>query len=169
MRHNLFPTPMWHIEGAPQELVEELYQEAYKFKEVYPSANKSNEGGYQTPTLKWEDFNSEGVEYINKVVGDIFKFEVQEWWYNINGKGHWNQPHTHPGCDIALVLYLTDSDGLLHLLSPFPQRRKLEGDCIWINGAKGDIVMFPSDLYHHVLPNPREEDRISISMNLRLS
>ena len=38
-----------------------------------------------------------------------------------------------------------------------------------IDAKKGDILIFPSDLIHYVLPNPREEDRISISMNLRLS
>ena len=173
-RTDLFPTPLWHIDGAPQELVYELWQAAYRFKEAYISVKKSNEGGYQTPTLEWKDFNPQAAEYISKVVGDIFEFKVQHWWYNINGKGHWNHPHTHPDSDIALVWYLTDSDGLLHLLSPFPQRTRTEGnkvvgDYAWTTAAKGDILMFPSDLYHHVLPNPREEDRISISMNLRLS
>ena len=168
MKHDLFTTPLWHIEGAPQQLVDELYKGAYKFKEKYPTENRSSEGGYQTPFLDWKDFHPQGKEYIDKVVGDIFEsYTVQSWWYNINGKGHWNTPHTHAGSDIALVLYLTDSDGLLHLMSPFPQR-KLEKDYTGINAVKGDIIMFPSDLYHHVLPNPREEDRVSISMNLQL-
>ena len=33
---------------------------------------------------------------------------------------------------------------------------------------KGDILIFPSDIQHFVMPNQREEDRISISMNLQL-
>ena len=37
-----------------------------------------------------------------------------------------------------------------------------------IKANKGDIVIFPSDLVHYVKPNPRKEDRISISMNLQL-
>ena len=41
MRHDLFSTPLWHIEGTPQQLVEELYQGAYRFKEKYPSENRS--------------------------------------------------------------------------------------------------------------------------------
>ena len=167
MRHDLFSTPVWHIEGAPQQLIDELYQGAYRFKKSHPSENKSNEGGYQTPALEWKDFHPQGIDYIDKVVGDIFKFKVESWWYNINGQGHWNSPHIHAGSDFALVLYLTDSYKLLHLMSPFPQRR-INGDHIKVNANKGDIIIFPSDLVHYVLPNPREEDRISISMNLQL-
>ena len=169
-RRDLFPTPIWRIEGAPQQLVDELYQGAYKFKEVYTDTpQRSNEGGYQTPNLKWKDFHPQGIEYVNKVVGDIFEsFTVQSWWYNINGKGHWNIPHVHPHCDIALILYLTDSDKLLHLMSPFPERKFDKDGHVSVDANKGDIIMFPSDLLHYVIPNSKEDDRISISMNLQL-
>ena len=174
MRHDIFPTPVWHIEGAPLKLIDELYQGAYRIKEKYKSVPKSNQGGYQTPTLEWEMFHPEGKEYINNVVGDIFKFKVESWWYNINGQGHWNVPHIHAGSDLALVLYVTDSDGLLNLMSPNPMRLLDsedyggEGDHMRVNANKGDILIFPSDLVHYVMPNPKEEDRISISMNLQL-
>ena len=174
MRHDIFPTPVWHIEGAPLKLIDELYQGAYRIKEKYKSVPKSNQGGYQTPTLEWEMFHPEGKEYINNVVGDIFKFKVESWWYNINGQGHWNTPHTHPDVNLALVLYVTDSDGLLTFMNPHPMR--LLDDQFYgglgshgeIKANKGDIVIFPSDLVHYVKPNPRKEDRISISMNLQL-
>ena len=177
MKHDLFPTPIWHIEGAPQQLVDELYQGAYRFKEKYKSVKVSNQGGYQTPTLEWEIFHLAGKEYINNVVSKILKgedspyyenFKVSEWWYNINSQGHWNTPHIHPFSLLSLVLYLTDSDGLLTFLNPHAQRA-IHTQNTSINAKKGDIVIFPSDLYHYVLPNTREEDRISISMNLQLS
>ena len=167
-KHEIFPTPVWHIEGAPQQLVEELYEGAYKFKEKYESVTKSNKGGYQTPILEWEMFHPEGKKYINNVVGDIFKFKVEGWWYNINGQGDWNSPHTHPNVNMALVLYVTDSDGLLTFMNPHPMRLIDDQpvDYAAIKANKGDIIMFPSDLVHYVLPNPRKEDRISISMNI---
>ena len=169
-KHEIFPTPVWHIEGAPQQLVEELYEGAYKFKEKYESVTKSNKGGYQTPILEWEMFHPEGKKYINNVVGDIFKFKVEGWWYNINGQGDWNIPHTHPDVNIALVLYVTDSDGLLAFMNPQPMRLIDDQpvDYAAIKANKGDIIMFPSDLVHYVLPNPRKEDRISISMNISI-
>jgi len=169
MKHDLWSTPLWHIKGVPLQLIDELYQGAYRIKERWPSENRSNEGGYQSPFLDWKDFHPQGIEYINKVVGDIFEFKVKEWWYNINGNGHWNHPHSHTGSDFALVLYVTDSDELLHLLSPFPQRRfERSADHVNVDAKKGDIIIFPAAIYHYVLPNPREEDRISISMNLQL-
>ena len=168
MRHDIFSTPVWHIEGAPQVLVDELYQGAYQFKEVYTDTpQRSNQGGYQTPAFDWEMFHPQGIEYIDKVVGDIFKFKVESWWYNINGKGDWNIPHTHPNSDLALVLYLTDTDNLLTLVNPHAQR-KMSKQNSSPKTKKGDIIIFPSDIIHYVMPNPREEDRISISMNLQL-
>ena len=175
MKHNLFSTPVWHIKGTSQELIDELYEAAYKVKEVYKDTPKrSNEGGYQTPVIEWESFHPEGKDLVEKAIRECDKsifpnFKIQGWWYNINGKGHWNHPHTHPNCDIAAVLYLTDSDGLLHLLSPFPQRRvDRNGDHVSVAAQKGDIILFPSDIVHYVLPNERDSDRISITMNLQL-
>ena len=169
MRHDIFPTPTWHIKGAPQQLIDELYRGAYEIKKIYPSNQRSNVGGYQTPTLSWEDFHPQGKEYIDKVVGDIFnEIKVIKWWYNINGKGSWNLPHSHSGSDLALVLYLTDTDNLLTFINPFSQRRLNEVAGFHPKTKKGDILIFPADLLHYVMPNPREEDRISISMNLQL-
>ena len=166
MRHDIFPTPTWHIKGAPQQLIDELYRGAYEIKKIYPSNQRSNVGGYQTPTLSWEDFHPQGKQYVDSVVGNIFEnFKVKEWWYNISGKGNWNSPHTHPYCDYALVFYVTDSDDLLRLMNP---RKEDKETYVGINANKGDILIFPSDIQHFVMPNPREEDRISISMNLQL-
>ena len=186
MRYDLFPTPVWHIEGAPLELIDELYQGAYRFKEKQPSTTRSNEGGYQTPFLDWKDFHPQGIEYIQSVVKETLvkenstdgplevitlppnvDFKIESWWYNINSQSHWNVPHTHPTADFALVLYLTDSDGLLTLLDPYAYRG-IYPQIKNMNAKKGDVVIFPADLYHYVKPNQKEEDRISISMNLNI-
>jgi len=176
MRHDIFSTPLWHIEETPQQLVDELYNGAYHFKEKYPSDNRSNRGGYQTPSFNWEEFHPQGKEYLDEIINRLkidikTPHEIKSWWYNISGKGHWNIPHTHPECNFALVWYLTPSDGLLILMSPFPQRRigdiARHGDHISIDAKKGDIIMFPSDINHYVKPNQKDTDRISISMNLQ--
>ena len=170
MRYDLFATPFWHIENEiPQPLVDELYQGAYKFKDNHESVSYSNYRGYQSPGFNWEDFHPYGKEVVKDIVSKAIEidFNISNWWYNINGKEAWNLPHCHPGSDLALVWYLTDSDGLLTFLNPHSQRA-IHSQNASINAKKGDIVIFPSDLYHYVLPNTREEDRISISMNLQL-
>ena len=173
-KHEIFPTPLWHIEGAPLQLIDELYEGAYRFKKEYPSTTRSNEGGYHSPSLEWEEFHPQGIEYINKVIDETFekKFKLTqcEWWYNINPKGAWNIPHSHPGAGFALVLYVTDSDQLLTIMDPNYHGRYFFDNRADINPPtkKGDILIFPADLKHYVKPNQREEERISISMNLQL-
>ena len=77
--------------------------------------------------------------------------------------------HAGRGTDLALVLYLTETDNLLTLVNPF-SHRNYSGDRndIIPKPKKGNILIFPSDVLHFVKPNPRDEDRISISMNLQL-
>ena len=179
MRHDIFPTPVWHIEGAPQQLVDDLYNQTHIIKKnihLYQNAKNvvvSNQGGYQTKQLDWEEFHPAGIKYIENVVNNIFSpknsVSIFGWWYNINPQGAWNTPHNHAGVDYALVFYVTDSDGLLRFMNPHQMRMSAPDAHGSLYAKKGDIILFPSDLIHYVMPNPREEDRISISMNLQLS
>ena len=171
MRYDIFTTPSWHIENEiPQALVDELYQGAYRVKDNYESVLYSNYRGYQSPGFNWEDFHPDGMEVVKDIVSKAIEhdFNIINWWYNINGKEAWNLPHSHPGSDLALVLYLTETDNLLHLINPFSQRRLNEASTYIPSPKKGDILIFPSDIQHFVMPNQKEEDRISISMNLQL-
>ena len=47
-KYEIFPTPVWHIEGAPQRLVDELYKGAYDCRDNVESNSLSNIGGYQS-------------------------------------------------------------------------------------------------------------------------
>ena len=167
-KYEIFPTPVWHIEGAPQRLVDELYKGAYDCRDNVESAQLSNHGGYQSPNLSYKDFHPQGIEYVNKVLGDIFEdFRVQSWWYNINSKGDLNNPHTHPASDYALVWYLTDSNEKLVLINPI-QRLLSQEQTASHYANKGDVLIFPADIMHYVLPNDKEDDRICISMNISI-
>ena len=184
IKHDIFSTPVWHIKGARQSLVDELYEKVATIKEkkhlfnvnvvdVEPGSaddmRDSNQGGYQTSQADWKSFHPDGIEYIEKLVTDIFvdySVEVSGWWYNINPQGAWNLPHSHGGADYALIWYLTDSDGLLQLMNPHSYRI----DCRdgWFDTKKGDVLIFPGDIIHYVMPNTKEKDRVCISMNLKL-
>ena len=63
------------------------------------------------------------------------------------------------------------SRNLPHITHGIPANlRKFDKDGhVSVDANKGDIIMFPSDLLHYVIPNSKEDDRISISMNLQLS
>jgi len=167
-KYEIFPTPVWHIEGAPQLLVDKLYQGAYscRSRNDMESLSISNIGGYQSPGLIFKDFHPQGIEYVNKILGDIFEnFRVQTWWYNINSKGDFNKPHIHAASDYALVWYLTDNEEKLVLMNP---SQRINSHDIMPPCLKGDILIFPADIMHYVLPNDKEDDRICISMNISI-
>ena len=171
MKHEIFPTPIWQINGASQQLIDELLQGAYTCKNKIENSEKSNQGGYQSPAFEWEEFHPEGIKYVE----DSIKKEIKEdgedvnvksvyWWYNINPTGAWNLPHSHPGCDLAAVIYLTDTDKELAFVSP--HNRTIGRGSRTMTNKKGDLIIFPSDVIHMVLPNKSEKDRVSISMNI---
>ena len=176
----IFATPFWHIDGAPQQLVDELYKGAYVCKESVESNVLSNQGGYQSPSFNWDQFHPEGIKYIDKILSDILKplddsnydgeYTVQSWWYNINSKGNSNSPHTHPASDYALVFYLTDTENRLVLMNPNPRfvNSVASRDIAIPHTNKGDVLIFPADIIHYVLPNEKEDDRICISMNISI-
>ena len=173
VKHNIFPTPLWIIKGTPQQLVDELHQGAYFFKEKYQGVKISNQGGYQSPGFSWEEFHPVGKEYFKESISNVIKnpYEITGWWFNINPKDSWNLPHTHPQADFALVWYLTDSDGLLTLMNDRPQRLiesgAESGHYMGVDAKKGDIVIFPADMHHYVLQNKRDTDRVCISLNIK--
>ena len=172
-RSDIISTPVWHIKDVPSSLLDELYDAAYQIKKSsLEQDDKSNQGGFQSMQYAWEDFYPQGKEYITSVVDNIFKnYEMKGWWYNINPKGSWNTAHAHPGSDFVLILYLTDSDGLLHLLSPTSHRVYIEHvNHSWErpNIKKGEMIIFPGDIIHYVKPNQKDTDRICISMNIRI-
>ena len=77
-KYEIFPTPLWHIDGASQEIVDELYKGAYACRDNIKSGSLSNLGGYQSPAFQWKQFYPQGVEYVHKVLGNIFEdFRVQ--------------------------------------------------------------------------------------------
>ena len=38
----------------------------------------------------------------------------------------------------------------------------------WFDTKKGDVLIFPGDIIHYVMPNTKEKDRVCISMNIKL-
>ena len=176
--NSLFSTPVWHIkDGAPQLLVEDLYKNAYQCRDNIKGVEISNVKGYQSPFFNWEQFHPEGRRYITSIVDDILKdnickqFKVEGWWYNINPKGAFNNPHTHPYSDLALIFYLTDNYKCLRIINPFAHLRPKLGisQNKVIDAKKGDIIIFPSDIIHFVTPNNEETDRVCVSMNITLN
>ena len=116
-----------------------------------------------------------------------FKLTVLNLWANVNEKGAVNIPHLHPGSVLSGVYYVTfpDNSGRLRLMHPNPNHFSIFS---FLGGLEklvekptvftmenvefvtkpGALVIFPSHLYHYVLPNLSDDARISFSFNVTM-
>jgi len=135
----------------------ELIERVLKLKDYHPNRQMTNRGGWRSDKfINEESWIKELREHIEKLCGST----TRRFWVNINGKGHWNEWHTHEYARYGVVFYLQvpkDSgdivfrkDGIEYPLTPYP----------------GLLLMIPGKLEHKVLPNNSEENRISIAANL---
>jgi len=106
---------------------------------------------------------------------------ITEAWININGKGHFNYSHDHPGSLFSAVYYVKGGadKGELELKTPIiPHTYTISnemvggfnaftGHAMVIPPITGDLVIFPSWLLHRVNISRSDEDRISIAFNAR--
>ena len=153
----------------------------------------SNQGGWQSqPFLGSSDnivvstVKDAVLRYfsLNKIFKEDTAIDFRNLWINVNGKGNFNRSHIHFGCDLSGVLWIKTSKecGSIEFASPnaYTQGSELDfySDEIkerynlypgWaFTPEEGKIIIFPSSLSHHVYSNKSNEDRISVSFNMRL-
>lgn len=190
IEHNcmeLFPLYIHSIFNDEFEDVEYL-KYFHEYKEKYPSETVSNMGGYQSVSDIHQD-----VDFIDLAtdVWDLMKPSVNEiaeqfgdngfpgtalsmenMWFNINGPGHWNITHTHPHCFYSGVMWIKapENSGDLVFRSPHEHQTYGYGSNVhYVKPEAGRIILFPSHLLHMVKPNESDENRYSISFNLKLT
>lgn len=106
---------------------------------------------------------------------------ITEAWININGRGHFNYTHDHPGSLFSAVYYVKGGadKGELELKTPIVPHtytisnemvgafNAFTGHAMVIPPVTGDLVIFPSWLLHRVNMSRSDEARISIAFNSR--
>ena len=172
----LFSTPLWIY---PERLPQGAYEWALEYKRRESDFDiLSNRGGYQSIQKPWQEFRYKN--YIDQVLTNRFpsyeEFFVTGWWLNINGKGDYNLPHTHPGSDLSAIWYITHNQGLLYFQDPQTFTRHVLYQRIFSNWGEspskniecdaGTLLVFPSDLEHRVEEHTLDSPRISVSFNL---
>lgn len=154
-----------------------------------PSVSKTNYGGWQSPP----DFIfEESMKDLKTQIADAFaeaavsfglkpdRFSVLNGWCNINYKGCWNFPHTHPGSYFSCAYYVSaphDCQSNIYFEDPRVQRTQIEifedfdelnevnNVSAMIKPQESELLIFPSWLKHFVNPNQSEDVRISVSCN----
>ena len=106
-------------------------------------------------------------------------------WININPPQAFNVTHHHPNCEIAGVLWIKipKNSGDFIFISPydflsyvemFSYKEEFKQELNYYHNyefspQEGTLLLFPSHLQHRVARNESNEDRISVSFNLKLS
>ena len=176
-----------------EKIKDDLIDWIYKFKENNSGISKiSNRGGWQSKSKSvftddgFRKFSDDIVPSISELVKSYkipHEIRIVQMWLNINGPNSYNVCHRHPGADLSGVLWVKqtpesgrfvfdDLDNVDQILTANMDRQYLREKNmlpeIVPEYKDGTIILFPSMMTHRVEINETDEDRISISFNLKI-
>lgn len=187
---DIFKTPVYAVN---KNLDLNYYnKKTLEFEKKYNSRKKSNLGGYQSPNL----IDNESVfrkKFFNDIKEDLSKFyslfninkniEMSELWLNINRKNSSNKLHDHPHSFMSGVFYINakKDNGDLVFYNDFNKGLYTENfhssyikeynpynsSSFRFNPENNFLVLFLSSTWHEVEPNLTDDERISLSFNLK--
>lgn len=189
MIESMFVMPLW-IDRLSNIDNEKLKNICYDWKSKSPGRIASNLGGWQSESIEVR------IEDLGDLVDEItvrcnqfhtamgfkssFVHRISNMWININGKGHMNHPHVHPGSSLSGVYYVKSNPknaGRIMFMNPnaYHCNEDVIENFTPVTSAKyfqwpeeHKLLIFPSYMAHYVEPNQDDEDRISISFNTTL-
>ena len=123
-------------------------------------------------------FSNEMVQREQVVAGNKY-VEIKEWWLNKNTYHSYNNIHTHGRADLIGVFYVKspkDSSSIKVVRNDGSSYTQMYRDNLTLGYSQsipyppieGKFYLFPGHLWHYVLPQTVEGDRISSSYNLFL-
>ena len=191
--YELFPDPIFHckLENYKQinkELLNYILELQKKDKK---GNNRSNRGGWHSPNF---DLVNPGppINFINSFKGFLKhiiedeigweyipnKQRVVAMWAIINKKNSYNVKHNHQNCYLSSAYYIKkpENSGDITFYDPkesktyrFPEVEKhtnYSAESVTIKPEEGDLLIFPSYLYHDVGVNLSDEERVVVSFNI---
>ena len=172
------------------EIKNQLIDYAYDLKKKDPEgATISNRGGWQSSGFSISDKDDVLHSFLINCLSlfPTMKKTVRikaEAWVNINKPGDYNVKHQHPDCNLSGVLWIKCSEncGNIEFENPsgFQTYREIDSyiddfkdrnniyPAYYFPPTEGRTLVFPSYLQHKVEENQSDEDRISVSFNIRL-
>ena len=192
----LFPTQI--VSGQIpdfDQIQNKLIDWIYEYKENNEGIAKiSNKGGWQSE--RKDVFVDEGFKQFENIIIPVISELVDEYkltsqadivqmWINVNGANSYNVSHRHPGADFSGVLWIKqtpkqgrfifdnidvgyrDATILYNIDSKYLEEKRMLPE--WYASYKnGTVMIFPAMFSHRVEINETQEDRISISFNIKL-
>lgn len=188
-----FPTPVWWEDtGFDNTEIEKL---AYRLEKDDPSGRQlSNQGGWQSRDFRpgtypeLERLEQKLMEQAHNCIRDFGYNEsvcfplMENLWININRKGNTNSVHIHDNSFVSGAYYVKarpdqgkiifyksyNQDYIISSLAPIVGHTPASASAIAFAPETSKLIMFPGWLPHGVERNDTDEDRISISFNIKL-
>ena len=191
--YKLFPTPVFHFKLENyQELNTELENYILNLrKKDEKGQRKSNTGGWHSHNFDLTNDNTAKKfakifeEFYKKVIinemgwkYDSNKVKMEAMWSIINKKGSFNIQHNHANAYLSSAYYVRypEKSGSIKFFDPREQKNirypkiknytNISAVITEITPKEGDLLIFPSYLYHSVGENLSEDDRIIVSFNV---
>ena len=191
--YNLFPVPIFqHKIENYQEINQELLNYILELQKKNKIGNThSNRGGWHSPNF---DLVNEGppINFINKfkdflkhIISSDMGWEyipnkqrIVAMWAIINKKNSFNVMHNHQNCYLSASYYVRkpEDSGDITFFDPkeaktyrFPKIEKYteySTETVTIEPGEGDLLIFPSYLYHAVGENLSDDNRVVVSFNI---
>jgi len=174
------------------KILNAVYHDANWDKDI---ENRSMQGGYQIRNAHLTDIcNIEMEKFMVEVVtGTVEQYLASEYargthqwtalppvsidlvsyWINVMPPGAWHTMHTHPNANLSGVFFLQAPEGCGDLFFPSPYTTGIETIIqtlpeFMFKPHVREGYLWPSSLPHSVARNESDEDRVSISFNLKL-
>ena len=188
---NLFPSVIHQFDvNGFNEIQDELIDFVYNMREKDPVGHTiSNRRGWQSSCFSIDNEDDVLKKFLTNCLAEFppIKKSVRLFvsaWVNINPPEAFNMKHNHPTSDLSGVLWIKSQKDCGNIVfdSPRSFATHQEIECynedfkennnyfhsFSFNPIAGKLIVFPSHLEHHVDFNESEEDRISVSFNIRL-
>ena len=189
---NIFPVPVHQFDvNGFSEIQDELIDYVYKMREKDPVGHTiSNRRGWQSSCFSLENEDDILQNFLTNCLSEFPPIEKSiklfvSAWININPPEAFNLKHNHPTSDLSGVLWIKSQKDCGNIIfeSPrsFATHQEIDSytedfkknnnyfHSYYFPPTEGRIIVFPSHLEHYVDFNKSNEDRISVSFNIRLS
>jgi uncharacterized protein (TIGR02466 family) len=193
---SLFPCPVVDINCQTEFKIiqQKLIDYVYKLKNNDPNGViRSNVGGWHSNIDLQNDkefkiFLDFILKNISKSCSTYFSkgvnINIISCWANINSSNDRNEWHQHPGSDMSGCLWIKSPEncGSFMFTNPFSydfypwlenlndytkSKYKISSN-YYFSPIEGNMILFPSSMYHGVNENLSLEDRISLAFNIKV-
>ncbi len=186
-----FSNLKFHLKNH-ENFIKEIIDELANIKTIWEPLKRTTHGGFQSPNhINLFDNSSEKISYLKSIILNeldsyYLKFEkkscsyIQKWpcdkklkaWHVILKKQGYQSAHIHPAGWLSGVIYLKvvpslgKDEGAIEFSLNGPNYSNLNSPQLIHQPEAGDMVLFPSSLYHRTIPFSTNTDRIVIAFDL---